>query len=209
MTALRLIDALPDFGTPARGDARPLPLAAARPPEQAAPEPVPDIAEIVRAEVALAEQGLAARLAAEHEAALLAERQRHADEIEALNKAFGAEAGALVFERLAGIEREIGEHVSATVARLIGGVLSDDLQKRSIDGLARAIHAALGDDEAVRIEVRGPQSLFAGLATALAGRAANLHHVEAERFDLSVTVDGTVIETRLSEWSAVLSEILT
>ncbi|MEQ1954266.1 hypothetical protein [Mesorhizobium sp. CN2-181] len=204
MAVLRLIDALPDFGEPARPDVR----AGASVAAPIQPPPQVNVAEIVRAEVERAEQAMMMRLTVEHEAALLAERQRHDETVEALAQRLGGEAGTAVATRFAELERDVGAHVSDVVARLLGGVLSDNLQKRSLASLARSIEAAIHDTEAVRIDVRGPQSLFAGLSAVLADRAANLHHVETEGFDLSVTLDGTVFETRLSEWSAILSEIL-
>ncbi|MFI0846176.1 hypothetical protein [Mesorhizobium sp. IMUNJ 23232] len=204
MAALRLIDALPDFGVPARPEVRPAaPMAVTSP-----PPPQVDIAEIVRAEVERAEQAVIMRLTVEHEAALLAEQQRHQEAVEALAEKLGGEAGAAISARFAELEHGVGEHVSDVVARLLGGVLSDNVRQRSLQSLAHSIESAIRDTESMRIEVRGPQSLFAGLSAVLAERAANLHHVEAEGFDLSVTIDGTVFETRLSEWSAVLSEIL-
>ena len=203
MAALRLIDALPDFGTPARTDAR-----ATTPTAVTPPPPQVNVAEIVRAEVERAEQAMMMRLTVAHEAALLAEQQRHQEAVEALAQKLGGEAGAAVSARFAELERGVSEHVSEVVARLLGGVLSDNLRQRSLESLARSIRNAIRDTESLRIEVRGPQSLFAGLSAVLAERAANLHHVEAEGFDLSVTIDGTVFETRVSEWSAVLSEIL-
>lgn len=204
MAALRLIDALPDFGTPARPDARAATPAAVSAP----PPPQVNIAEIVRAEVERAEQAIMMRLTVEHEAALLAEQQRHQEAVEALAQKLGGEAGTMVSARFVELERGVGKHVSEVVARLLGGVLSENLRQRSLESLARSIEGAIRDTESIRIEVRGPQSLFAGLSAVLTERAANLHHVEADGFDLSVTIDGTVFETRLSEWSAVLSEIL-
>ena len=61
---------------------------------------------------------------------------------------------------------------------------------------------------AVRIGVRGPLSLFETLQAALGSRAANLDFVEAPGFDLTVTIDEAVFETRMAEWSATLSEAL-
>jgi len=60
----------------------------------------------------------------------------------------------------------------------------------------------------VRIGVRGPLSLFEPLSAALGSRAANLDFTEASGFDLTVTIDETVFETRIAEWSASLSEVL-
>lgn len=64
------------------------------------------------------------------------------------------------------------------------------------------------DREAVRIQVRGPQSLFEPLRTALGERAGNLQFIETPGFDLTVSIDGNLFETRLSEWSSALSGAL-
>ena len=77
-----------------------------------------------------------------------------------------------------------------------------------MESLAQSIRAAVEEHETFRIEVRGPQSLFEALQAALGDQAGNFGFVEAPGFDLSVTIDGNLFETRLSEWSAVLSEIL-
>jgi hypothetical protein len=56
--------------------------------------------------------------------------------------------------------------------------------------------------------VRGPQSLFETLSAALGDHAGEFSYVEAPGFDLAVTIDGNLFETRLSEWSAALADIL-
>src|SRR5438445_818949 len=93
----------------------------------------------------------------------------------------------------------------ADIGALIAEAVADAeaaLQAR----LAAAHEAAL---EAERIGVRGPLSLFEPLKAALGDRAANLDFTEAPGFDLTVTIDETVFETRIAEWSASLSEVLT
>ena len=110
--------------------------------------------------------------------------------------------------RAAGARADRRELVGATVARIIGGIISDDLQKRSLEALAGTIREAVGDSEAVRIAVRGPLSLFETLKASLGPRAANLDFVEAPGFDLTVAIDEAVFETRIAEWSAALSEAL-
>ncbi len=209
MAVLRLIDALPDFGLPSRAPAPAATLESIV--ETASVQPLPfqpDIGEIVRTEVMYAQDALTARLSVAHEAALLEQNQRHAAEIEGLRAAFGGQAGALVAERLVQAEASMTGHIAAAVARLVGSVLTEDLRKRSIESLKRSIVQAIRDAETIRVEVSGPQSLFVALAEALSGSVVNLHHVETDDFDLTVTVDGTIIETRIAEWSSVLSEVL-
>lgn len=206
MATARLFDALPDFGTRSRGSVALHSAASAS--RASAGTPEPDLSERIRLEVARAEQALEKRLAERHEAELAAERERLEAELETRTRQLGEQAGQAISSRLAHAQAELLGHVTATVARILGGVLAGELQKRSIESLAASLRAALGDNELMRMEVRGPQSLFEALAAALPDRAGNLHFIESENFDLTVTVEGMLFETRLGEWSAALSEIL-
>ncbi len=140
--------------------------------------------------------------------ALDAERQANAEEAKAFLDSFGGDLGAAVAARIEAMEARLTGLVGATVGRIIGGIVTDDLQKRSIEALARTIGEAVADSEAVRISVRGPLSLFETLKTSLGPRAAQLDFVESPGFDLTVAIDETVFETRIAEWSTSLSEIL-
>lgn len=206
MARFALADALPDFGPRV---ARPDPQAG--PAEEPAPAPqraMPDPEDLVRHAVGTAEAALAARLAFEHSAAMEALRETHAAEMAALAQGLGAEAGALIERRMAALEEGLTAHASAVAARILGSVLSEELQKRSVAGLVASIREAARDGDALRIEVRGPQSLYESLRAALGGRADSLHFVEAPGFDLELRVDGELFETRLSEWSVALGDIL-
>lgn len=208
MPSAALFDLLPDFGARAqRGGARP--QAAAEPQSRPeTPAPQADIGTLIAEAVADAETALEARLAGVHQAALDAERQANADEAKAFFDSFGGDLGKAVTDRIDAMEARVSELVGATVGRIIGGIVSDDLQKRSLEVLARTIREAVADTDAVRIAVRGPQSLFETLKASLGPRAAQLDFTEAPGFDLTVAIDETVFETRIAEWSASLSEVL-
>lgn len=209
MGTASLFDALPDFGTHAHASFTHVAIEST-PME----EPISEfeIAERIRQEVEQAEQALEQRLTERHEAeleaAVAAERERLEAECEVRARELGEQAGQTIAERLAEVEQRLNDHVTATVARIVGGVLTDELQRRSIESLATSLRAALRDDEAVRLEVHGPQFLYEALAAALPDRIEGVHFVEGEGFDLTVTVDGMLFETRLGEWSAALAEIL-
>jgi len=207
MPTAALFDLLPDFGTRTQRNGQPqVATEPQRKPD--APAPQADIGALIAEAVADAEAALEARLAIAHEAALEAERQANADEAKIFLESFGGDLGKAVATRVDAMEAEVTRLVGATVARVIGGLVSDDLQKRSLEALARTIREAVADSEAVRIGVRGPLSLFETLKTALGPRAANLDFVEAAGFDLTVAIDEAVFETRIAEWSAALSEAL-
>jgi hypothetical protein len=201
MSAFALIDALPDFGK--RGShAGPVPAAMRTTP------PEPDAASLVEARIALAEAAVADHLGKEYEAALAAEREAHAVELARLSETLGQQAGQLIDARFEEMERQIADMVSTTAARILGSVLSDDLQKRALKSLADSIRDAVRDREAVRIRVRGPRSLFEGLTASLGAARARVDFTEEPGFDLVAQIDGSLIETRMGEWAAALEKVL-
>lgn len=207
MRSLALFDALQDFSQRSQpGQKRPVEVAAA------APAPVlqkaPDIEAIVAERVAAAEAVLRERLGGEHTAALVAFAEEHEARLAALHADYGQRIGGAVASAIAEAESRITGFAVASLARTVGSLLSDDIQKRSIAGLARAIRDSMSDRDAVRIRVSGPASLFEALRGALGTHAEKLDFTEAGGFDLVISIDGNPIETRLSEWSAGLSEIL-
>ncbi|WP_353644829.1 hypothetical protein [Mesorhizobium sp. WSM2239] len=212
MAALALFDVLTDFGKRPQRTGAPQPASAepgaSQAPFSAPAAPPPDLSEIIATEVARAELALEQRLSLAHEAALEAERQAHAAEIETLMRRFGEEAGQAITTKIAEMEGRLGDLATSATARMLGGFLSEELARRSLDALARAVRAAIGDAEAVRIQVRGPQSLFETLQAALGDRAACFDYIEAPGLDLTVSIDGNLFETRLSEWSGAMQEIL-
>jgi hypothetical protein len=209
MTAPALFDVLKDFGTrpqTAAGSFSDAGSFSAR--AEPAPPAQPSAEEIVRAEVARAETALEERLALAHAAEMEVLRQEHATEVDGIFRVIGETAGETITHRLREMEERIGQHAATATARILGSFLSDELQKRSMESLARSIRAAVEERESFRIDIRGPQSLFEALQKVLGDQAGNFGYVEAPGFDLSVTIDGNLFETRLSEWSAILSEIL-
>jgi hypothetical protein len=208
MASAALFDLLPDFGTRTQRAGQ-SPLAPRAEPRPEAPAPQADIGALIAEAVTDAEAALEARLAIDHQAALEAERQASAEEARVFLESFGGDLGVAVTARIDAMEAKVSDLIGATVARIIGGIVSDDLQKRSLEALAGTIHETIGDNEAVRIAVRGPLSLFETLKASLGSRAANLDFVEAPGFDLTIAIDETVFETRIAEWSSALSEALT
>ncbi|TGQ52850.1 hypothetical protein EN836_17425 [Mesorhizobium sp. M1C.F.Ca.ET.193.01.1.1] len=207
MASGALFDLLPDFGSRApRAGQPPAAPDIERKPDASPPQA--DIGALIAEAVAEAEAALEARLGATHAAALEAERRANDDAAKAFLESFGGDLGTAIATRIDAMEARVAALAGVTIARIIGGIVSDDLQKRSLDALASTISAAIADSEAVRIGVRGPLSLFEPLKAALGDRAANLDFTEAPGFDLTVTIDEAVFETRIAEWSASLSEVL-
>lgn len=216
MGGLALANALKDFGAQASSMSDPFAIGQtfAMPDETfppAFPEPSfaqPDVDTLIAEAVAQAQAETAERLAAEHAEALNAERQRHAEEIAALQARLGEEASAIIDARFAEVERRLVDITGAVAARILGGLMTEDLRERSLARLAGVIQQALADDEAVRIRVRGNPALYEALVGRLVGHEEQLDYTEAADFDLSIMIDDSVYETRLAEWSVALAETL-
>lgn len=195
-----LADYLLDFGSgPAPQPAQP--LAAAEQPAQ----PQPDIQAIVAAEVAITEARLRAEFAQTAEAMLADERARHQAAIETLHAELGGAAGTRIAAEFAVAEARFTALVSDAAARILSAMLSDDLNRRSVERLAAAVRYAVADRDAVRIKVTGPQSLFESLDAALGPLAAQCDFTEAPGLDLSVAIDDALFETRFTEWSTTIA----
>ncbi|MBL8583208.1 MAG: hypothetical protein JNL61_13415 [Rhizobiaceae bacterium] len=209
MGRIRLADALTDFGL--RVDAEltevqpeVLSVIAAPPPPPAPFDPSDMIAEAVRR----AEDALRIELRAEHEAEIAAMRARHDDELAEAVRTMGDEAGIKIGAALAETGQHLANLTTDTVARLLAPVLTEDLTRRTLASLAQAIATALEDDDAIRLQVRGPRPLFERLAGQLGERAGAIRFEERDGFDLTVAIDDRLYETRLGEWSSGLAEML-
>ncbi|MDZ5698452.1 hypothetical protein [Chelativorans sp. M5D2P16] len=206
MAAAALADALPDFGT----------LAATRPAQRAddpiPPRPVPDATgrTAVEKAVAEAEAALVQRLEKEFEEKLAAERRHHAEELQETVRRLGEEAGEAISRNFEEMKQEVISRTCASAARVLGAVLTEDLQSRAVDELARIVEDALAEQDSVRVRVRvsGTTFLCDALRARLGPHAASVDFSEGTGFDLTARIDESLFETRLAEWSGTLAEVL-
>ncbi len=213
MSARALADLLTDFGAQPSREAAPFDL-----PSEIEPEPAMDLPPLLDPEeeitariaeaVAAAEAAAAEKVSAIYEATLEAEREQHAAERDALSRSLGSEAAELIESRLAAMEEQLVTLTTAAAARILGGILTDELQKRAVASLAAKIREAVGERDAVRIRVLGPQSLCEALSGALGPHAASVEFAERPSFDVTVAIDSSIYETRIAEWSAELAEVV-
>ena len=208
MASPAIADLLTDFA-PARGRvAASLPQAPAR---ASAPEPAPEkpnVEAIVAEAVARAERETAERLELTHREALQAEREAHARELEALNVRQGEELAARITAAMQEAERQLISVSSEAAARVLSHFLSEQIVGRAVAELARTIRIAVADADGLRIRVRGPQSLFLPLEAAMGDLSKYLEFTESPGADLTVTINETLFETRLADWSTALSEVM-
>lgn len=202
MARLALADALTDF------DAE---TAARRALQRPAPqEPSPTLPnlhtdEALACRLAEAGEALEGKLRDAFEAELEAERERHAGELAEARLSLGEAAGETLARRFAEMEERVCALTASVAARILGAALSEEVAARSVAELARAIRSAVGDRETVRIRIEGPVSLYEGLRGKLGTLEAQTDFSETDAFDLRASIDESLFETRLSEWSAALS----
>jgi len=209
MPALALADVLPDFGAGGQPAAPRKPLSdfsiVETNAEQPSGEPPrPAVEDAIRE----AEAAVEARLSVAHTAAIAEIEARHAAELQQLRSEIGDRAGRLISERLSMLESDLARVMGATVARVIGMALTEDVKRAAVEELGQRIRDAIGDRDAVRVRVTGPASLYEALRAALGQHAERVEFAEAAGFDLSVSIDDRVLETRMADWSAALSEVL-
>jgi hypothetical protein len=209
MRTQALSDALPDFGAAAISPRAPKP-ARAQPlaePRGSATSDAEWQARLDRA-VADTEARMAASMQERHEAELERLAETHREEMESLSQDFASTMGATISARLQELEDRVVDLTATAAARLLSGVLSDELGRRSVARMAAVMRSALEDRDAVKITVRGPASLYEPLRRAMGASADRMRFVETPGADLSVSIDETVYETRLAEWSGALSEVI-
>ncbi|MDR7143348.1 hypothetical protein [Rhizobium sp. BE258] len=131
--------------------------------------------------------------------------QRQLDE---LKEKYEQELAVLLAARLSGIAFEVAELVSAAAAKAIAPVVTEAVAEQAVADLAVLLKEAILDGAAGVVIVKGPANLFASLEKALGEKSGLLRHIETDDVDLIVEVDGSVLVTRISAWSASLKKVL-
>lgn len=206
--ALAIADFLPDFAPPPR----PAPAAVILPMRSEAPAPVfppqpapVDVDAIVADAVSKAEADLGRHLQALYEERAAEDRARHEEEMAALRATLAVELAGKTAAALSSLERKAIEEATSVCARLLSQIVDEDVRSRAVEALAGSVRGAIGDADAIRIRVSGPQSLFMPFAAAMGDHARHLEFTESESYDLTVALDETLFETRLAEWSSALT----
>lgn len=213
MSAIALADALTDFGSgqvlPQRRKADFTAAGTAvQQPAASVPEPEPTVSrKELEAGIAEAEAKAEERVRLEYEALLAGERGKHEAETQLLKTQLGEEAAVLIGARFEALEQQVVSLTSSVAARILGVALTEDLQHRSIDELARIVSQALADGEAVNVRVRGTPLMCEALRGKIGDNANRVTFADGPDMDLTVQLDETLLETRLAEWSDALAEV--
>lgn len=207
MPALALADFLTDFGAPSSVErTRPIRIATAQP-AMAGIDPAEVELRIAQA-VAEAEAALMAR----QEARWLVDRSeleaRHAAELAAVRASLSEAAVDTIGTRFEAMEEALLERTGMAVARILGTVLSGQMQLRAVETLATRLRDILIEGKAVRLRISGPASLYEALVARIGEAAASLTFTETDAVDLTVAIDDALYTTRLADWSTDLAEVM-
>jgi hypothetical protein len=135
-------------------------------------------------------------------------------QIALIKSAYGADlTQALVHELKAGLD-EIGGVISDDIASVLMPVLVGRLTEDSVKQLAREIKSLVETEQAISIEVSGPDELLERLLAHLAadfearpeGSGPAIKRVPGTQTELRVVHDRSAIETRLGEWLDIVKK---
>ena len=132
-----------------------------------------------------------ARLAREHAAALEACAREWREET-------GRALARALREGIEGLRREVEEKL----ADVLRPVVTDAARRMALRQLRERILRLAGEDEGLKIQVRGPADMLRALRGELGAHAAGVSLEPDERAArLCVHVDNTVIETTIEQWA--------
>lgn len=173
-----------------------------------APPGVEDAADVeLRISEAHARGMAEGRAAAEAEfaAAAAAQAAGFEDKLAAERERWAVEQGAALGERCASAFDEMERRLAHTLGELLKPVLSESIRSRAMDELAAVLHGMLSKGEYATVVVSGPPDLLATMEARLAGSHPGMSFVPSDGMDVSVSIDETILETRIAAWIGTLT----
>ncbi|MBO3758358.1 GTPase [Ciceribacter sp. L1K22] len=172
-----------------------------------APEPV-DVEEERRKAYAEGYEVATAELTARYTAERVEVEAAHAEELKRIEEDRDVKWADAIARSLKRLAADLSAAVSDEVARGIAPFLEEEIATKAVAELAAKVEAAIIAGSAGTIVVKGPETLFEKLKTALPEAAETLRHVPADDLDLSVEIGEAVLVTRISAWTASLRKVM-
>ncbi len=101
--------------------------------------------------------------------------------------------------------RQIEDNVGAAVTRILAPFLSQEVVKRAVDELAKAIARISASASPGLIKIRGPERLLALLRERIADLPIEVEYVEDDRVETVVEANSTQIVAELRPWAELLA----
>jgi hypothetical protein len=101
--------------------------------------------------------------------------------------------------------KQIEDNVGAAVARILAPFLSQQVVKRAVDELTKAIARACAGKSSGSIKIRGPEPMLALLRQRIADLPIEVEYVEDDRVETVVEANSTQIVSELRPWAELLA----
>jgi hypothetical protein len=137
---------------------------------------------------------------------------RHAAELAAAREQAETQQQEFRVNEYAGFEsairsglRQIEDDVGAAVARILAPFLAQEVVKRAVDELAKAMARISASSSPGLIKIRGPERLLALLRKRIADLPIEVEYVEDDRVETVVEANSTQIVAELRPWAELLA----
>jgi hypothetical protein len=138
--------------------------------------------------------------------------ERHAAELAAAREQAEAQQQEFRLNEYAEIEsavrsglRQIEDNIGAAVARILGSFLSQEVLKRAVDELAKAVVRISSSASPGLIKIRGPERVLAPLRQRIDDLPIEVEYVEDDRVETIVEANATQIVAELRPWADLLA----
>jgi hypothetical protein len=205
MSAIPLARLLVEFGNEA-DVGRGLTNGLALPIGEASPSAAEDMAARVAEAVARGHEEGRTVAEEEFQARLEAQREEFEQRLSSERQAWMEQAGETLVERMLAAMRDMEARVSESAARILRPLLAAQLRRQAVTELSALVRTIVSRDRGATLAVSGPDDLIAVLREKLADTTAEVTFSTSETPDVQVTLDHTVLQTRLQEWVERIDE---
>lgn len=142
----------------------------------------------------------------DYEEALRAAEQKFEARLAEERQLWVREQGAALTQALGDGFTRIEAEIAEVTARLLEPFIIAEARRKMLVELQQTLAELLADPEATTLRIEGPGDLLAVLREGLGSKDNLVTFQVSDRPDVHVETGNTVIETRLSAWSARLKE---
>lgn len=142
----------------------------------------------------------------EYEERLAEEHLKFQQQLALERQVWIGDTGERLAEQIKSGLSEIARSLAETSAHLLVPFLSARIRDQALADIQAKLAILLARSDATTIDVHGPEDLLQELRNQLSDTSATVNFVVSTAADLRVSIDETVIETRIADWVATLQE---
>ncbi len=135
-------------------------------------------------------------------------REQYEAEIASLKAVHAAEIASLTVHAVEEMETRIARALEEHLVSILGAVMSEQHQQKSVRAFAQKVGAMASDGAAVRLRVSGPQRLVDAFRAEAGDNAARYDFEVSDTPELQVAIDQSILSTRFGDWHAALEQVM-